>query len=52
MKIAKKNTGLQVGGINLNLMQTISMESNPTSGIIDNEDKFGILIEGHTLAYI
>jgi len=37
---------IQVGGINL------ALNSIDSSAIIDNEDKFGILVEGHTLAFI
>ena len=43
-KLAKSS--LQVGGIN------IGLNTETDGGIIDNEDKFGILIEGHTLAFI
>ena len=45
-RIKEASKGLNVGGINLSM-------NNETNGtIIDNEDTFGIIIEGHTLAFI
>jgi magnesium-transporting ATPase (P-type) len=45
MKKMAENS-IQLGGINL------SLQTADQGAIIDNEDKFGILIEGHTLSFI
>ena len=44
------NSSLNIAGVNLGLN---NLGLNSADGnIVDNEDKYGILVEGHTLAHI